>query len=257
MGKIQIIGPQAVNNSAANALFQQSADKLANAFNPLAQAVDRGLKNNEERATGILQQYIMQNDPSSPDFEAGYHNLKQQLGVAVDEQKIAATIDQRQESILRRAGMELENQQKQWELDTNPYRETALGLANKQAEANITGTGLDNSKKENELEVQAEVQAAMPLISQIAEARRSGAITDAQALEQMQAVSAKYPLAAGQLQDVMSASYGQKLQGDNLAINYTRNVADDFPEELIACPTLQEALDIIEMEEIERDLFDD
>ena len=32
---------------------------------------------------------------------------------------------------------------------------------------------------------------------------------------------------------------------------------DDFPEELIACPTLQEALDIIEMEEIERDLFDD
>ena len=231
MGKIQIIGPQAVNNSAANALFQQSADKLANAFNPLAQAVDRGLKNNEERATGILQQYIMQNDPSSPDFEAGYHNLKQQLGVAVDEQKIAATIDQRQESILRRAGMELENQQKQWELDTNPYRETALGLANKQAEANITGTGLDNSKKENELEVQAEVQAAMPLISQIAEARRSGAITDAQALEQMQAVSAKYPLAAGQLQDVMSASYGQKLQGDNLAITYTRNVADDFPEE--------------------------
>ena len=32
---------------------------------------------------------------------------------------------------------------------------------------------------------------------------------------------------------------------------------DTFPEEIVACPTLQEALDIIEMEEIERDLFDD
>lgn len=32
---------------------------------------------------------------------------------------------------------------------------------------------------------------------------------------------------------------------------------DTFPEELVACPTLQEALDIIEMEDIERDLFKD
>ena len=32
---------------------------------------------------------------------------------------------------------------------------------------------------------------------------------------------------------------------------------DTFPEEIVACTTLQEALDIIEMEEIERDLFDD
>ena len=32
-------------------------------------------------------------------------------------------------------------------------------------------------------------------------------------------------------------------------------VPDTFPVELVGCPTLQEAFDIIEMEEIERDLF--
>ena len=43
----------------------------------------------------------------------------------------------------------------------------------------------------------------------------------------------------------------------SFVVVYEHYNPDDFPEELIACPTLQEALDIIEMEEIERDLFDD
>ena len=43
----------------------------------------------------------------------------------------------------------------------------------------------------------------------------------------------------------------------SFVVVYAHYSPDDFPEELIACPTLQEALDIIEMEEIERDLFDD
>ena len=43
----------------------------------------------------------------------------------------------------------------------------------------------------------------------------------------------------------------------SFVVVYEHYKPDDFPEELIACPTLQEALDIIEMEEIERDLFDD
>ena len=145
MGKIQILGPQAVNNSAANALFQQSADKLANAFNPLAQAVDRGLKNNEERATGILQQYILNNDPSSEDFQAGYHNLKQQLGTAVNEQKIAETINLQRDNILRRAGQELDNQQKQFQLqEMNP-----LLIQGHQIQNQTNQLSLDTSRDTN------------------------------------------------------------------------------------------------------------
>ncbi len=61
-------------------------------------------------------------------------------------------------------------------------------------------------------------------------------------------------LAAGDILEFLELSNTHKKNGKSFVIVTNKVTYDEVPEEIMVCPTLQEAKDIIEMEEIERDL---
>lgn len=61
-------------------------------------------------------------------------------------------------------------------------------------------------------------------------------------------------LTAGDILEFLQISQKHKSNGKSFVIVTDKVAYDEVPEEIIVTPTIQEAKDIIEMEEIERDL---
>jgi len=61
-------------------------------------------------------------------------------------------------------------------------------------------------------------------------------------------------LTAGDILEFLQISQKHKSNGKSLVIVTNKVTYDEVPDEIIVTPTIQEAKDIIEMEEIERDL---
>lgn len=61
-------------------------------------------------------------------------------------------------------------------------------------------------------------------------------------------------LSAGDVLEFLQISNSHRSKGKSFVIVTNKVAFDELPEEIIVTPTIQEAKDIIEMEEIERDL---
>ncbi len=68
-------------------------------------------------------------------------------------------------------------------------------------------------------------------------------------------LSLRYPLYANQLLEFSELSSYHKSEANKSFVLVTGNLSiDDLPDEISVTPTLDEALDLVEMEEFERDL---
>jgi hypothetical protein len=68
-------------------------------------------------------------------------------------------------------------------------------------------------------------------------------------------LSLRYPLYPNQLLEFSELSHFHKSEANKSFVLVAGNLSiDDLPDEISVTPTLEEALDLIDMEEIERDL---
>lgn len=98
MGRIIHIQPIQANFSGVSDAFQRGLNNLTGAFGTWGDALKEADARTSARNTGLLQQYITNNNPDDPNFQQGLDNLRKSFGMIglPNEQQIAASIaDQR------------------------------------------------------------------------------------------------------------------------------------------------------------------
>lgn len=97
--RVELLRP---DYSDANALLVGGLKSLQEAPKPFMDAMKANFDYRKDEATGILNQYITQNDPNQPGFQEGLQSLMGQvnfLGNGVSQSDLSKTITSRQEAV--------------------------------------------------------------------------------------------------------------------------------------------------------------
>lgn len=165
MGRIEQYRPEKPDYHSGNALLTQGFAALANALNPLQDAMNKAAENEANRQTGLLQQYVATHDPNAPDFQQGLDAIRAQGAnwQHPDESKISDAISNRFNQLSQLQTAEL---QQQGLRTSNALAEKNLGWVDQDHDLDVrgkeadiygkqlhnVGTNLDNQGKASELQ---------------------------------------------------------------------------------------------------------